>query len=528
MIYTEIMIKNLFFSLGLLLMSGPAFSESAGRAVNPLIYSDVPDMSMVRVGDTYYMSSTTMHMVPGVPIMKSKDLSNWELAGYAYDTLTDSLATMNLEDGKNTYGQGSWASCIRYHNGKYYVSTFAQTTNKTYFFITDNPEKGPWKRIEFSPSYHDMNFFFDEDGKKYMIYGNGKLVMAELKDDLSGILPETKHVLIENASAPAGDNIMLGSEGSQLFKVNGKYYLFNIVWPRNEMRTVVVHRADKITGPYEGRVVFQDKGIAQGGIVDTPDGRWFAYLFQDCGAVGRIPYLVPMEWKDGWPVIGVNGKAPEYLDLPASKGLDPGIVCSDDFSRKSGERALPLTWQWNHNPDNSLWSVSDRKGYLRLTTGSVTNSILQAKNTLTQRTFGPVSSATTCVDVSAMKDGDYAGLSLFQKKYGYVAVKKVDNKRYIVMEDASGNEPVEVACIPCKSDKVYFKAECDFRNRTDKGYFYYSLDGKKWTEIGSVVKMQYTMPHFMGYRFGLFNYATKETGGYVDFDFFKIDDSISR
>ena len=378
MIYTEIMIKNLFFSLGLLLMSGPAFSESAGRAVNPLIYSDVPDMSMVRVGDTYYMSSTTMHMVPGVPIMKSKDLSNWELAGYAYDTLTDSLATMNLEDGKNTYGRGSWASCIRYHNGKYYVSTFAQTTNKTYFFITDNPEKGPWKRIEFSPSYHDMNFFFDEDGKKYMIYGNGKLVMAELKDDLSGILPETKHVLIENASAPAGDNIMLGSEGSQLFKVNGKYYLFNIVWPRNEMRTVVVHRADKITGPYEGRVVFQDKGIAQGGIVDTPDGRWFAYLFQDCGAVGRIPYLVPMEWKDGWPVIGVNGKAPEYLDLPASKGLEPGIVCSDDFSRKSGERALPLTWQWNHNPDNSLWSVSDRKGYLRLVYGERIIAVLRA------------------------------------------------------------------------------------------------------------------------------------------------------
>lgn len=135
MIYTEIMIKNLFFSLGLLLMSGPAFSESAGRAVNPLIYSDVPDMSMVRVGDTYYMSSTTMHMVPGVPIMKSKDLSNWELAGYAYDTLTDSLATMNLEDGKNTYGRGSWASCIRYYNGKYYVSTFAQTTNKTYFSL---------------------------------------------------------------------------------------------------------------------------------------------------------------------------------------------------------------------------------------------------------------------------------------------------------------------------------------------------------------------------------------------------------
>lgn len=132
---------------------------------------------------------------------------------------------------------------------------------------------------------------------------------------------------------------------------------------------MIVHRADKITGPYEGRVVFQDRGIAQGGLVDTPDGRWFAYLFEDCGAVGRIPYLVPVEWKDGWPVLGVDGRAPAKLELPDSRGLILGIVASDDFNRKKGERTLPLVWQWNHNPDNSLWSLSARKGYLRLTTG---------------------------------------------------------------------------------------------------------------------------------------------------------------
>lgn len=208
-----------------------------------------------------------------------------------------------------------------------------------------------------------------------MIYGNGKLFLAELKPDLSGVKPGTERVLIENASAPAGDNIMLGAEGSQLFKVNGKYYLFNITWPRGGVRTVIVHRADKITGPYEGRVVFQDRGIAQGGLVDTPDGRWFAYLFEDCGAVGRIPYLVPVEWKDGWPVLGVDGRAPAKLELPDSRGLIPGIVASDDFNRKKGERTLPLVWQWNHNPDNSLWSLSARKGYLRLTTGRVETSL---------------------------------------------------------------------------------------------------------------------------------------------------------
>ena len=345
-------------------------------AVNPLIYADVPDMSMVRVDDTYYMSSTTMHMVPGVPIMKSKDLVNWELVSYAYDRLTDDVPAMNLDDGQNTYGRGSWASCIRYHKGMYYVSTFAQTTGKTYFFMTRDIEKGPWKRVEFAPSCHDHTFFFDEDGRNYLIYGNGKLFIAELEADLSGLKTGTERVLLENASAPAGGDIMLGAEGSQLFKVDGRYYLFNITWPRNGMRTVVVHRADKITGPYEGRVVFQDRGIAQGGLVDTPDGRWFAYLFQDCGAVGRIPYLVPVQWEDGWPVLGVNGVAPDKLELPAGKGLIPGIVCSDEFVRKAGEADLPLVWQWNHNPDNALWSVSARKGYLRLTTGRLESSFM--------------------------------------------------------------------------------------------------------------------------------------------------------
>ena len=495
-------------------------------AVNPLIYADVPDMSMVRVDDTYYMSSTTMHMVPGVPIMKSKDLVNWELVSYAYDRLTDDVPAMNLDDGQNTYGRGSWASCIRYHKGMYYVSTFAQTTGKTYFFMTRDIEKGPWKRVEFAPSCHDHTFFFDEDGRNYLIYGNGKLFIAELEADLSGLKTGTERVLLENASAPAGGDIMLGAEGSQLFKVDGRYYLFNITWPRNGMRTVVVHRADKITGPYEGRVVFQDRGIAQGGLVDTPDGRWFAYLFQDCGAVGRIPYLVPVQWEDGWPVLGVNGVAPDKLELPAGKGLIPGIVCSDEFVRKAGEADLPLVWQWNHNPDNALWSVSARKGYLRLTTGRLESSFMQAKGTLTQRTIGPVCSGSVCMDASGMTDGDFAGLSLFQHKYGQVGVKIVNGEKCIVMVNGELEEPVEVEKIPFSRNRVYFKAECDFRDRKDIGYFYYSLNGKEWKPLGSPLKMEYTLPHFMGYRFALFNYAAKEIGGYADFDYFRIEDSM--
>jgi beta-xylosidase/GH35 family endo-1,4-beta-xylanase len=502
-------------------------------ARNPLIFADAPDMSMIRVGDIYYMSSTTMHFNPGVPVMKSKDLSNWEIVNYAYDTLGDA-DDLNLESGKNYYGKGSWASCIRYHNGLFYLSTFAHNTGDTYIYTTKDMEKGPWKAHRFQPAYHDHSIFHEDDGRIFMIYGGNRLHIVELKSDLSGIIGGTDRVLIENASAPAGQNMGLGAEGSQLFKYSGRYYLFNICWPRDNVRTVVVHRADKVTGPYdEGRVVFQDRGIAQGGIVDTPDGRWYACLFRDYGAVGRIPYLVPMTWEDGWPVIGIDGKAPDLLDLPPSKGLIPGIVASDAFDRKKGDRPLPPVWQWNHNPDPALWSLTKRKGFLRLTSGRVVSGFEQAKNTLTQRTFGPVCSGFVCVDASGLKDGDFAGLGLLQSKYGQVGVWMENGKKWIkqvnVLSQASGNRETvfETDSVPLTQDRVYLKAECDFREMKDVARFFYSLDGENWTPAGTELKMQYTMPHFTGYRFALFNYSTQTSGGHADFDFFRISDTIS-
>jgi len=267
--------------------------------------------------------------------------------------------------------------------------------------------------------------------------------------------------------------------------------------------------------------------VAQGSLIDTPTGEWFAYLFRDFGAVGRIPYLVPMKWEDGWPVLGVNGKVQETLDLPANKSLIPGIVASDEFTRKKGEAALPLVWQWNHNPDNKLWSLSARKGYLRLTTGRIDTSFVLAKNSLTQRTIGPVCTGVTSLDVSNMKEGDFAGLALLQKNYGLVGVRAEAGKKFIVMINGGTGKPVEAQIVPLDQKTVFFKAECDFTNRKDSANFFYSVDGKAWMPIGTQLKMSYTLPHFMGYRFTLFNYATKNVGGFVDFDYFHITDRIS-
>lgn len=497
---------------------------NAPQASNPIIWADVPDLSMIRVGNSYYMTSTTMHMNPGVPVMKSDNLSDWKIVSYCYDTLGTTDET-TLQNGKNTYGKGSWASCIRYVYNKFIVSTFDQVTNKTYFFVTDNIENGKWQRHEFTPALHDHTIVFEDDGKIYMINGNGKLYIRELEPDFSGIKPNTEQVLIENAGLPAGTDLMLNAEGSQMFKIGGKYYLFNIVWPRGGMRTVICHRADNIFGPYEGRVLLQDQGVAQGGLVDTPDGKWYAYLFGDRGAVGRIPYLVPVTWQDGWPVLGIDGKVPEKLNLPANKGLINGIVDNDDFDTPKPK----LVWQWNHNPENNLWSLTEHQGYLRLKTDRIDTIFTQSRNMLTQRTFGPKCRGSIRLDVSNLKNGDIAGLALLAGQYGYIGVKAENGQKSIIMVD---NQPAEgerfgkqqlIATLPTDSNIAYLRATCNFENRVDTATFEYSTDGTIWNPIGRTLQMVYRLDHFMGQRFALFFYSTKQTGGYADFDWFKVE-----
>jgi beta-xylosidase len=499
----------------------------ADTARNPIIWADVPDVAVIRVGDTYYMSSTTMHLSPGLPIMKSKDLADWELLNYAYDTLADNDA-LTLQNGKNAYGAGSWASSLRFHNGTFYVSTSSSTTGKTHVYTTKDIEKGPWKEYSFRPALHDHSLFFDDDGRVYMIHGAGNIRLTELTADVSGIKPGgVDQVIITNANRVAGPNTGLPAEGSQMRKINGKYYLCNITWPRGGIRAELVHRSGKLTGPYEGRVALSDAGVAQGGLIDTPQGDWYALLFQDHGAVGRTPFLVPVKWKDGWPVMGVDGKVPMTLGIPAGAGGLGNLVASDEFARSAGQTPLPLAWQWNHNPDNQYWSLSQRPGWLRLTTGRVDADLVHARNSLTQRAFGPECSGTTAIDVGNMKDGDVAGLAALQKKYGFAGVKVSGEAKSVVMVSAESNTPVEVEGVPLAGKTVFLKLDCDFKNRTDKTYFFYSLDGNKWKAIGKPLNMTYTLPHFMGYRFALFNYATKTAGGSVDFDYFRVSAKIA-
>lgn len=487
-------------------------------ARNPIIWADVPDPSVIRVDSVYYMTSTTMHMSPGVPIMKSTNLVDWATVGYAYDELANA-DPLFMRQGLNAYGRGSWASSLRHHDGLFYIVTFSFTTGESYVFTSGDIERGPWRKESLGALFHDQSLLFDDDGRAYLVYGAGDIRIVELTADARAVKDGGVHrVLIPDAGSIAGSEFWVPGEGSHLEKIDDRYYLFLIVWPAGGMRTELVYRADTLEGPWEGRIVLKDAGIAQGGVVDTPDGRWYALLFGDRGSVGRIPYLVPVTWKDGWPEFGIDGRVPNELDIVSDGTGVRGIVASDEFNGGG----LGPAWQWNHQPDRGRWSLDDRPGWLRLSTGRPKRRFVEAQNTLTQRTFGPRSSAATMLDASGLRDGDLAGLGILMEHHAFVGVTKDGDRASIVMVATRDGEESELVRIPLEVDRVYLEVACEFRDQADTATFSYSLDGLEWRVIGEPFRMRYTLGHFMGARFALFSYATRAPGGHADFDFFRL------
>lgn len=496
---------------------------------NPIIWADVPDPSVIRVGKTFFMVSTSMHSMPGCPIMKSENLMHWELINYVYDTFEDNDAH-NLLDGKGIYGSGSWAASLRYHNGLFYVCFSSNDMKRFYVYKTDDIENGRWERSVIQGLHHDPSMLFD-DGRVFVFHGNGDIRITELTEDATALKPDGINQLLLETDR---EGIMLRAEGCHAHKINGYYYLFFIDWPNtgNKRRRVLCYRSRDILGPYERKLLLDDNmdyrnnGVAQGGIVDTEAGEWFTVLFQDHGAVGRIPCVLPVAWENEWPVIGAGGRVPNMFEAPLPGTTPKPLVISDEF--EYGENRLALNWQWNHNPDQARWSVTERPGYLRLTTGHVTDSVEFARNTLTQRTEGPACVGTTVVDIANMKPGDRAGLVALQYVFGSIGIQVDENgDRYAAMSingRAEGRErEIAVERFRYDGDRIYLQIECRFDNgdSEDLAHFRYSSDGDTWHSIGKPLPMQYKLEHFMGYRFGLYNYATKQTGGYVDFDYFR-------
>jgi len=511
---------------GLLLVCGLLVGATATRAAtvtNPFLWADIPDLSIIRVDDTYYMSHTTMHMAPGVPIMKSSDLVNWKTISYCYNTLATSDA-MNLNNGQSAYGKGSWAASIRYKGGTFYVLVPSYTTNKTHLYSTTTPDKTPWKEVSQLSFYHDPSLWLDESGSNYVVYGSGDIKLVQLNASLTGVQGGGVNKTIISSSTIKGllgvSNPILVGEGSHMEKVGSYYYVFVICWPNAsgyDGRTELVFRSKTIDGTYEGKVAHSSKGVAQGSVLQDASGKWWGYLFQDNGSVGRSPWIMPVTWANDWPSFN-GGTSPASLTMTTNSSAGTGIVTSDEFDAS----AMALEWQWNHNPDANNWSLSKRTGYYRVTTSRVDASLRAAKNMLTQRSFGPKCSGRIALDATNLKNGDIAGLSAFQDTMGFVGVKNSNGALTVVQYQGT----TQKASVAIDQKRIYLRVDMDFTNRTDKATFFYSLDSVNWKQIGGNLQMTYTLGMFMGYRFGLFAYSTASSGGYADFDWFRVGASV--
>ena len=531
--------KKLLLTLAAALLLG---AGAQAQIKNPMLWADVPDPDVIRVGDTFYLVSTTMHLMPGGPIMASKDLKNWETVGYIFDKLTDS-PKYDLQEG-TVYGRGQWATSLKYHDGKFWALLAPNepgSMGDTYIFTAEKAE-GPWTIHSRLRHFHDATLFFDEDGTPYVFFGTGE--MCQLTHDLKGVVEGSLRHYFQREADERG---LL--EGTRVIKHNGTYYalLISHVYAPGRHRREVCYRTKDLNGTWEKNTVLEsDFGgfsyLAQGTIVDTPEGDWYGVMFQDRGGVGRVLTLSPVRWIDGWPQLGdENGKVPETMRPYRSGMPEKGIVCSDDFS---GEK-LGLHWEWNHNPIDNAWSLKERPGFLRLKTNRVVENLYLAPNTLTQRMEGPTCSGYIAMDISKMKDGDCAGLAAFNGDSGVLTIKKQGKKSVLEMseqkvsltdrEKAVTNVEVKVIetvdlsaafksqTSKSKSQIIYLRLDGDFQpGHHDVANFFYSLDGENWTQIGT---KNYRMifdyrRFFMGTKFGIFNYATKKAGGYVDVDAF--------
>ena len=484
-----------------------------GTYTNPVIYADFPDPDVIRVDSTYYMISTTMFIFPGVTILKSYDLVNWEYCANAVERM-DVNKCYNL-DGCDRYSHGQWASSLKYNNGKFYI--MFNTLDDGGYLCTTTKAKGPWEVKQIQRGFHDPGLFFDEDGKIYVAHGYGNISVTELDTNFA---PIGSDVLVFT-----GD-IRSGLEGAHVYKINGYYYLYCTYGGGDGFQVAL--RSEDIYGPYEEKVVIQDTGnlgtgIHQGALIETQTGEWWTIIFQDGGPFGRFPTLQPVTWIDNWPMVGVDGKGVITYQKPnVGKEFPIKILpISDEFDSTE----LSMQWGWNHNPDSTQWSLTQNPGYLRLSTANVASSLPDARNTLTQRIFAYYSKAvpTTALikmDISHMKNGDIAGLAVFQEPYAFIGVKREGQIRYITMV----NNGTIIDTVNTNSTTIYLRAQAHYG--TSRAYFSYSYDNLIFQSLGNYMNMQFNLSVFTGNKFCLFNYATIAKGGYVDFDWFRTDGSI--
>jgi len=541
-----------------------------GTFTNPLFYDEFSDPDILRVGDDYYLAGTTMHAVPGLVILHSRDLVNWENISYCFDRFDFDDDAFALKNGREVYGQGIWAPCIRYANGQFYV--FSNVNGKGLQCYTARDIRGPWTHHNMQGRIYDLGVLFDDDGKIYAIHGYGKVLCTELKADMSGPVEGTERVII-----PEGNGV---GEGHHIYKIDGMYYLISTDYAPNG-RTLC-SRSKSIWGPYETRVITADEtygyhaapltqvprgtqprigtdGTAfalgpqdkdatactnahQGGIVQYKDGSWWALFMQDFHSIGRTVCLMPMTWVDGWPMVGLPGnlgRAPRTWYKP---GLSPSSSLTSssetrhapyDRSETFDGKELGRVWQWNHNPEDKMWSL--KGGRLRLNTMPA-DQLMWARNTLTQRVIGPQAVTTVELYVKGMKDGDVCGLGNINVPCSWIGIVKEakenkskgksggkENSDYILRcFEQLTNDTIDVP-VGLSGGRIWLRSIGDYDN--DQAQYAYSLDGKEFKTLGRMMPLSYQLITFQGSRHALFAFNINgKNCGYAEFDNFTVEE----
>ena len=476
--------------------------QGDGTYVNPVLNADFSDPDVIRVGEKYYMVASDFHFI-GMQVLESDDMVNWRYASQVYHRFDEPGW-----DANEHYAGGSWAPAIRYHDGKFYI--YFCTPDEGLYMTTAVDAHGPWsplhlvKRIE---KWEDPCPFWDDDGQAYLgrsRHRAGPIIVHRMS-------PDGKQLLDDGVTVYMGPV----AEGTKFLKRNGHYYL---IIPEGGVgqgwQTVL--RARSIYGPYERRIVLEQgttqvNGPHQGALVDTPDGKWWFYHFQETPVLGRVVHLQPAGWRDDWPYMGVDvdgngvgepvGRWESPLPTATKRGGTPHGVTTP---RQDFNDSLALQWQWNHNPVDTHWNLTEREGWLTLH-ALPADSLKACRNMLTQKVVGFRSESTTLVEA----DGNcFAGLFCSGKQFLGIGLcpqglfMESNGRRTLVKEG--------------KMSRAYLRVTNDCRRNEHQ--FSFSTDGNHFTPIGSAFPMR--SGYWKGIRVGLFCYGQE---GKAQFHSFRQD-----
>ncbi len=475
----HLFIKRILIHLSILLSSVLVAAQpwiadlGNGKYKNPILFADYSDPDVIRVGENFYMISSSFNCMPGIPILHSKDLVNWSINGHVYDSLF--LQKYNLPQ----HGEGSWAPSLRYHAGKFWV--YVCTPTDGLFMFNADEITGPWSGhlVIATPLWEDPCPLWDDDGNAYRVRSKGcagPLILHRVCSDGTRLLDNGKIIVEDSKNLPV-------LEGPKMYKINGWYYILAPIGGVSTGSQVAL-RSKNIYGPYEYQTVLHQgtteiNGPHQGGLVILENNEsWFIH-FQDRGPYGRIVHLQPVQWKNGWPEMGFDIDN-DGIGEPVMEWNKPDVgkdnhamvpQTSDEFL----DPDLGMQWQWHANPMNSWYSLSERPGVLRLYSQRVIieqSNLWYAPNLLLQKFMAPAFTANTYLKFMGICDNERAGLVIMGEQYGFVSIYRRENKNYIGFfkgqYKSCGSIPQEIQGFELSGNTAYIRvqvkegAECIF------------------------------------------------------------------